>query len=582
MSYYLNVIKDSPIGFWKLDESSGTIASDSSGCGNNGTYSGSPIRNILPLIPGGGCGTKINSTSTITFPITNNYYAATTTPGMATKYSSDNDFTIEAWVYIDISNNATPNRLFADTNSGTGLYWENGDIVFRAEFDEVRHAVTYSKKVLHVVGVYSPKSISLYVDGVLVASTELNSFKFTNTNVSFIIGPTQSSLDTFTIDSPAIYRYALKEENIKSHYLQGNISSSAIQVAFPDQGVLFSGTDAQIKTQFQYSYPINKQWQDFVDDNTYYDRTKGCISFYPSTGAKTFIIEDSFLLPSQIGLITSKVEWRNNLGISVESSIDGVNYLPCVNGRPLPQYSKLSFSTANKVYFRITMSTSDSSKHFPRLSFFAISFYNNNDLYADNYGDKISSTSDYYLGSLNYPILSRNEMNGIRPKLNSGFDISTISQIKSIEFFLTPADISQANILLYAPAAGSYSSEFKWAANGTISKTNIQAWYVNGVDKTAITSISSVLANNEPAFITIVFTNPISTTIRMNYNVSGSPLNLYNVIAIYEKEITSTICLNHYNAYVGKPLLTVNDQTVTLTESDTKYYNNEWVVIQTV
>jgi hypothetical protein len=578
MSYYLNVIKDSPIGFWKLDETSGTLASDSSGCGNNGTYSGSPTRNILPLIPGGLCGTKITSTSSITFPITNNYYAAATTPGMATRYSSDNDFTIEAWISIDIVNSTASNRIFADSNSGTGLYWENGDIVFKAELDEVRHSVTYSKKVIHVVAIYSTKAISLYVDGVLAASNNLNSFKFTNTNVSFVIGPTQSSLDTFTIDAPAIYRYALEENTIKNHYIQGNISSSAIQVVFPDEGVLFSGTDAQIKTQFQYSYPVNKQWQDFVDENTYYDRTKGCISFYPSTGAKTFVIEDSFLLPSEIGLITSKVEWRNDLGISVESSIDGISYLPCINGRPLPQYSKSSFSTENQVYFRITMSTSDSSKYLPRLSFFAISFYNNNDLYADNYGDKISSSSDYYLGSLNYPILSRNEMNGIRPKAGSGFDIDTASQIKSMEFFLTPSDISQANILF----SGSSSSELKWAANGTISKTNIQALYVNGVDQTSATSVSSILANNEPAFITVVFTNPISTTIKMNYNVSGSPSNLYNVIAIYEKEITSSICLNHYNAYVGKPSLIVNDQTVTLTESDTRYYNNEWVVIQTV
>jgi hypothetical protein len=578
MSYYLNVIKDSPIGFWKLDESSGTLASDSSGCGNNGTYSGSPIRNILPLIPGGLCGTKITSTSSITFPITNNYYAAATTPGMATKYSSDNDFTIEAWISIDIANSTASNRIFADSNSGTGLYWENGDIVFKVELDEVRHSVTYSKKVIHVVAIYSTKAISLYVDGVLAASNNLNSFKFTNTNVSFVIGPTQSSLDTFTIDAPAIYRYALEENTIRNHYIQGNISSSAIQVVFPDEGVLFSGTDAQIKTQFQYSYPVNKQWQDFVDENTYYDRTKGCISFYPSTGAKTFVIEDSFLLPSEIGLITSKVEWRNDLGISVESSIDGISYLPCINGRPLPQYSKSSFSTENQVYFRITMSTSDSSKYLPRLSFFAISFYNNNDLYADNYGDKISSSSDYYLGSLNYPILSRNEMNGIRPKTGSGFDIYTASQIKSMEFFLTPSDISQANILF----SGSSSSELKWAANGTISKTNIQALYVNGVDQTSATSVSSILANNEPAFITVVFTNPISTTIKINYNVSGSPSNLYNVIAIYEKEITSSICLNHYNAYVGKPSLIVNDQTVTLTESDTRYYNNEWVVIQTV
>lgn len=580
MSYYLNIIKDSPIGFWKLDESSGTTATDSSGCGNNGTYTGSPIRNILPIIPGGVCGTKLNSSSSITFPIINNYYGASTTPGMATSYSSDNDFTIEAWIYPSISTSSlTP--LLADITNTIGLYWDNGDIVFKANSKEVRHAITYSKKAIHLVGIYSPTSISLYVDGVFVNSTSFSGFKFTNSSVSLQSGPTTST-DTFVIDAPAIYRYALKEELIVKHYLQGNTSSSAIQVVFPDEGILFSGTDAQIKSQFEYSYPVDAQWEDFIDENTYYDPIKKCISFYPSTGSKTFIIEDSFLLPSQIGLVTSKVEWRNNLGISVESSIDGITYLPCVNGRPLPQYSKSGFNSANQVYFRITMSTSDSSKYLPRLSFFAISFYSNNDLYADNYGDKISSTSDYYLGSLNYPVLSRNEMNGIRAKSGAGFDISTNSQISSIEFFLTPSDISQTNILLYAPASGSYSSEFKWAANGTISKTNVKAWYINGVDKTSTTSISSVLANNEPAFMTIVFTNPISTTIRMNYNISGSPENLYNTIAIYQKEITQAICLDHYNAYVGKPSSIINDQTVSLTESEVKYYNNEWVVIQTV
>ena len=63
MSYYLNVIKDSPIGFWKLDESSGTIAADSSGCGNNGTYTGSFSSNIMPLVYGGSYATKITSSS---------------------------------------------------------------------------------------------------------------------------------------------------------------------------------------------------------------------------------------------------------------------------------------------------------------------------------------------------------------------------------------------------------------------------------------------------------------------------------------------------------------------------------------
>ncbi len=67
MSYQLKVIKDYPIGFWPLDESSGSTAADISGCGNNGTYVGSPAANMLPLVPGGISGTRITNTAYATF-----------------------------------------------------------------------------------------------------------------------------------------------------------------------------------------------------------------------------------------------------------------------------------------------------------------------------------------------------------------------------------------------------------------------------------------------------------------------------------------------------------------------------------
>ena len=76
MSYQLKVIKDYPIGFWPLDESSGSTAVDRSGCGNNGTYVGSPASNMLPLISGGGSGTRITDTAYVTFPITKDFYGA--------------------------------------------------------------------------------------------------------------------------------------------------------------------------------------------------------------------------------------------------------------------------------------------------------------------------------------------------------------------------------------------------------------------------------------------------------------------------------------------------------------------------
>ena len=583
MSYQLKVIRDYPIGFWPLDEVSGTNAADRSGCGNDGTYVGSPATNILPIIPGGDSGTKITNTAYITLPIDSNYYASSVTPGMGTKYSSDNDFTMEVWIHQSIeSTSVTP--LFADNTNKIGLYWDRGDIVFKVSADdEIRYRVSYSQKSFHLVGVYSVNSISLYIDGIKVAGSEITSgFKFTNTTLGLQIGPTLDSGDSFIVDAPAIYRYSLPDTSITRHYNDGNISAPAIQVAKPDEGILFTCTDAKIRSSFQYGYPLNKLWPEFLDTNTYYNSQDGYISFYKTATAeaKQFIILDSFAIPTQIDFISSKVEWRNDLNITVESSLDGVTYVSCVNGQPLPQFTKDSFAVTSKVYLKITMSTTDASKYLPRLEFFNINFYTEKDLYADNYGDYITSTTEYYLGSLNYPILSRTFNNGIRAKAGAGFNIVTTNAVKSIELFLTPSDLT-ASTLFYCPVQGSYASaKYAWNSSGVISKTNIAKIYVNGVDKTTQTNISNYLVAEEPHHIVLVFTNPVSGSIQFNYQSSGGPSTLYKNITTYEKELTQTIVTEHYNLYTGKPSTVVSEPSITVTENTFKYYNNDWVVIQ--
>lgn len=389
MSYQLKVIKDYPIGFWPLDESSGTTASDISGCGNNATYVGSPAANILPLVSGGLSGTKITTTSYITVPVTKDYYGATVGAGFATSYTSDNDFTMEVFINSSIESSSVV-RLFGDTANNIGLFWDKGHIVFKVSATEyVISPLTYSKKVLYLAGKYTGESIELYIDGVLAESKSLTNFKFTNTTLGLQIGPTTTSGDEFTVDAPAVYRYGLLDKTILRHYIDANITSPAIQVAYPDEGVLYSGSDANLRPSFDYSYPVNKPWTNWLDDNTYYDLVNKEIGFYETdtVEAKTFIIQDFITIPSELNLVTSKVEWRNDLGITVESSIDGISYTQCVNGQPIPQYTKDAFDASGKLYIKITMSTTDASKYLPKLSFFCIAFYSNKDIYADNYGD---------------------------------------------------------------------------------------------------------------------------------------------------------------------------------------------------
>jgi len=581
MSYQLKVIKDYPIGFWPLDESSGTTASDISGCGNNATYVGSPAANMLPIIPGGGSGTNITNTAYITVPTSKDFYGSSVSNGLGNKYSSDNDFTLELWISpsIESSNETT---LFADETENIGLFWESGDIVFKvSSTEEIRWAVTYSKKAMHIVGVYSVDSIKLFIDGRQVAVKSVDSgFKFTNTSLDLQIGPTSDAGDSFIVDAPAVYRYGLKNASVARHYNDANFYIQPIHVVHPEDGQLFSCSEVNKKVDLEYAYGLSKSWEELIEssEDVYYDQQGQYISFFRTTGATpvTFTINDFLFIPTESGLTNSKIEWRNDLGVTVETSVDGTTYLPCTNGQAIPQYKKGSFDSSGILYIRITMSTSDASKFLPRLSLFNVRFYRESVVYSDNSPNTITSNNQLSVGAVNYSPLVRHYNNGIRTESGYGFDINTELDINTVEMFFTPKTTG-ANTLFYDPTT---STKYAWNGSGTVSKASISKVYVNGVDKTSQTNISNFLVAEEPHHIVLVFSAPVTGALQFNYETSGGADNLYNNIAIYNRSLTEAEVDTHFDLYCGRPSISTSDPAIQMTESTPVYYDNDWIVLQ--
>ena len=152
MSYQLKVIKDYPIGFWPLDESSGTTAADISGCGNAGTYSGGISTGLIPLVSGGANGSLITNTKYITLPVTKDYYGSTADGGFADINSSDNAFSLEVWVYPKITTTGLT-TLFADSTAGVGIFYEKGNIVFKLEAERLDYTLPNISQSHHIVAV---------------------------------------------------------------------------------------------------------------------------------------------------------------------------------------------------------------------------------------------------------------------------------------------------------------------------------------------------------------------------------------------------------------------------------------------
>jgi len=590
MSYKSTILYDYPIAYYPLDELSGTTALDYSGCENDGSYTGSIELNLLPLVVGCNRATKITSTSSLSYPISNDYTAVSTTSKFGTSESSDNDFSIEFWFYPSFStSNETP--LVGDSTNNVGVFYQKGNIIFQLDTEILEYTLPSLNKSFHIVATYSVNSAAIYVDGSLVTLRDLSDFKFTNSAVDLASGPTSSS-DTFLINSVAVYRYALSLDQIKYHFGQGQ-SLPAIHIADPLSGELYEMYDNELSRLYKFEYPKNRNWESIVTTGLTYDATLNCLEITQtdSAASSTVVVEEFISIPKTATFDSSKIEWDGENGISIEASTDGSTYNACVNGQQIPGYTLNSFASTGKLFLRITFTSTDTSRYIPRLFNISISFYNNQIKYASNgYGyfstlEEDAGISDYRvtLGKAPYNILSRNSRNGIRTVVDSGFEITTDKEINTIEFFYTPTAITDSGLLSTTSTNGYTASNIYWHNSGTMSKTNISTIYVNGVNKSSETSVSNIFKANQLHHVVVVFGSAVSGDIRFNYSVYGSVSALYQYIALYPTAFDSNQATSNYNLYTKKQYSTITDSsTVNLTEDGVDSYNNDWLVVQNI
>lgn len=585
MSYQLKVVKDHPIGFWPLDESSGTTAIDISGCDNNGTYTGAISTRFMPLISGGSHATQITDTKYLTIPVDNDYYGSTADGGFADSNSSDNDFSLEIWLYPQITDTALI-PLMADDNENIGIYYDNGNIVFYLESERLDYTIYNLSRVHHIVASYTPSEMVLTVNGESIKKS-LSGFKFTNEELTLKIGPTNSALDYFLVDAPAVYRYALKRDQVLDH-LNDSVAITQDQIAYPEEGTVFSIYDDNITTQFKFSYPADRPLEYLLNSDLFYDPDLKCVSLrkteLPET--KTVVIEDAIAIPMGFDIDSSKIEWESSEGVTIRTKVGSENYESCVNGKSIPQFrlADNEFSDERILFIEITFSSTDSTKYLPRLNSLTFSFYNDQRKYSSSNADYIytldglagATNKEITFGRVPTPAIRRDAKNGLRTDSGAGFRISAEEEFSTIELFFTPSDLSSNTLI------SSTNTDLSWNGSGVVSKTNISAIYVNGVDKSSETDISNIFMAKDLHHVVVVLTSPTNGEIKFNYGSSGGPSSLYQYIIYYSEAFNSAKAISHYQLHIGKPSLIVDDSSFTLTEGGVEYYNNDWIVIQSV
>ena len=566
MSYNLRVLSDNPLAFWP----SGT--DDISGFDKQVSIVGSVDNTSLPLVIGAESSSKLSGTAAITY---------IDIDGIATKNFSDDQFSIECWVRVNTTSSLEI-PIVGDSSNDIGLFYKKGNIVFSIGTEYIEYTVPFLKKSIYIVAVYNKNKIILYIDGKIEAEKDLSNFSFSNESILIKSGPVNNSLDYMLLNCVSFYRSSLAKDQILSHYLE-NKSLSPTQIVYPDQGNFFELTDKSISAKYSYSYPANKSWQYFINDNNlYYNSQKEFIGVVRGDGdSQSIVIEDFITIPSGPEMNSSRIEWDGDNGISVSVSIDGQSYQSCVNGQPIPQYSLSSFSQTRNLYIRVYFTTSDDSVYLPSLKFLSISFYNNQKIYSKNSSSYIASQQDIPVSNNKYEILSTDNRNGISLKNLSSFYINTTTPTKSIEFFYTPYSIQNGGLVTSVATSGYSASSLTWSSN-TISKSNISKIYVNGVDKTSQTNINNLFLKDSLHHVVIVFENSIYGEISINKSSVLGGQSLYQNLAIYESALSAEKVQDHFNKYVSSQGTIIEDQLGKMSELSVDYFNSDWIVVQNI
>ena len=226
-TYKNAILSDGPIGFWLLDETSGSTAEDSTTNNNDLTYQNSPTLNVSTGLTGLTKAITLNGT---------NQRAVRTTDTATFNLSANSSWAIELWVRFSTTSFSTVyqvrNSDAQSTTSLAGITINNGATgriqgqVLNQAGDTLININSdggWNNNIWHhiVFTAASSGDATLYIDGVSRASS--NAARYSNTsNKGIYVGSNISSqYYTGSLSAPAIYAVTLSASDVLRNYNAG-------------------------------------------------------------------------------------------------------------------------------------------------------------------------------------------------------------------------------------------------------------------------------------------------------------------------------------------------------------------------
>ena len=246
MSYADLVIFDNPAGYWILNESAGTSVTDYSGLGNTATAA--IARTKVSICPDTQyCASGASTAEYIQYP---NLKA----------FKKDYETTSFSIEMIFKPNRVADDIVLFDAGLENGIFFSDSMVTFKINGNLTEYCKyrVSDDKTMHLVAIYSPSNIALFVDGQLVDERKINGLVLNTTASTY---STYANSGRYYVSNVAFYKYALTTSQIQKHYNEFvNTRTSPVDVVERDSGALLSLDMTTRPVSIDHIFPENTSW----------------------------------------------------------------------------------------------------------------------------------------------------------------------------------------------------------------------------------------------------------------------------------------------------------------------------------
>lgn len=556
MSYQLQVLADNPFSYWKLDET-GPAFPDSAGSMRTADLVGTIVRHPA-LVAGSGNALVLSNTNHLDMddPVFNNGYEL-------------RQFALEAWVKpISVTGEVA---IMSHSGAYDGLVISPTHIYFRTKYltagtCEVSHEYE-TGKAFHVVAVHTNAKNSLYVDGKLVAETDLtedqqaDAYSFLTTD---LIGGQSATSSTIALDAPAIYSSSISGDVISKHYSYGVSVDTSEGIAGMHNATFWNFSDEKRNIAASKKWTSEEDWKSGVLTDVAVSND----SIVPSyTQSESEVVEDGLIVPvytntslpgvwqtsislgevPESTLADMRLTWFGEGDFTVEYSLDDGTTWKNPNLGPTE-----SLDNADVIDIRVTFDGGivDDTSYVGSLN---IVVYIDK-TFLGNRSDRFASLTGNGLASEEYfePI-EYADFNGIQ-LLSGAIALTADNSYNGEE---EAGDLNITGFEMWVkPVAGNILSGtgISVARSGnTITFSGLSTLTVNGV---SVTSGATVFNSNSWYHIAGIFTTAANPA--LNIGVTNT---LVSQLSVITNALTLTGLQQLYAAYLGLPGLVLTDTT---------------------